>query len=98
MPVVNSNTLHLYWLIISYVEAFFLKERMNISDNLHKLRILTGCLLGTINRTRAFLKFKMAARQRNTFSTIVLKIGTTFLTTALRKTEATARSAEQLPQ
>jgi hypothetical protein len=40
----------------------------------------------------------MAARQRNTFSTIVLKIRTTFLTAALHRTEATARSAEQLPQ
>jgi hypothetical protein len=29
----NSNTLGLYWLITSYFEAFFLKERMNISDN-----------------------------------------------------------------
>jgi hypothetical protein len=28
----------------------------------------------------------------------VLKIGTTFLTAALHKTEATARSADQLPQ
>jgi hypothetical protein len=55
-------------------------------------------MLALINRTHAFLKFKMAARQRNTFSTIVLKIGTTFLTAALRKTEDTARSAEQLPQ
>jgi hypothetical protein len=27
-----------YLLIISYFEAFFLKERMNISDSLHKLR------------------------------------------------------------
>jgi hypothetical protein len=48
--------------------------------------------------TRAFLKFKMAARQRNTVSTLVLKNGTTFLTAALRKTEATSRSADQLPQ
>jgi hypothetical protein len=40
----------------------------------------------------------MAARQRNTFSTIVLKIGTTFLTAALRKMEATPRSADQLPR
>jgi len=38
-PVGNSNTLGLYWLITSYFEAFFLKERMNISDSLHKLRI-----------------------------------------------------------
>jgi hypothetical protein len=60
----NSNTLGLYWMIISYFEAFFLKERMNISDSLHKLD-LTGCLLAIINKTRAFLKFKMAARQRN---------------------------------
>jgi hypothetical protein len=36
--------------------------------------------------------------QRNILSTIVLKIGTTFLTAALRKTEATPRSAHQLPQ
>jgi hypothetical protein len=35
---------------------------MNISDSLHKLRIFTGCLLAIINRTRAFIKFKMAAR------------------------------------
>jgi hypothetical protein len=94
----NSNTLGLYWLITSYVEAFFFKERMNISDSLHKLRIFTGCLLAIINRTRAFLKFKMAARQRTTLSTLELKIGTTFLTAAHRKMEATARSAEQLPQ
>jgi hypothetical protein len=42
----------------------------------------------------------MAARQRNTrtFSTLVLKIGTTFLTAALLKTEDTPRSADQLPQ
>jgi hypothetical protein len=59
---------------------------------------LTGCLLAIINRTRAFRKFKMAARQTNTFSTLVLKIGTTFLTAALRKTEDTPHSADQLPQ
>jgi hypothetical protein len=41
-PVGNSNTLGLYSLIISYFEAFFLKERMNISDSLHKLRISHG--------------------------------------------------------
>jgi hypothetical protein len=35
----HSNTLGLYWLIISYFEAFFLKGRMNISDSLQKLRI-----------------------------------------------------------
>jgi hypothetical protein len=75
-----------------------LKERINISDSLHKLEFLTGCILAIINRTRVFLKFKMAARQRNTFSILVLKIGTTFLIAALRKTEVTARSAEQLPQ
>jgi hypothetical protein len=40
----------------------------------------------------------MAARQRNTFSILVLKIGTTFLIAAHHKTEVTARSAEQLPQ
>jgi hypothetical protein len=34
----------------------------------------------------------------NTFLTLVLKIGTTFLTAALRKTEAIPRSAQQLPQ
>jgi hypothetical protein len=38
-PVGNSNTLGLYWLITYYFEAFFLKERMNISDSLYKLRI-----------------------------------------------------------
>jgi hypothetical protein len=38
-PVGNSNTLSLYRLITSYFEAFFLRERMNISDSLHKLRI-----------------------------------------------------------
>jgi hypothetical protein len=51
-----------------------------------------------MNRTRAFHEFKMAAWQRNTFSTIVFKTETTFLTAALRKTEAIDRSAEQLPQ
>jgi hypothetical protein len=40
----------------------------------------------------------MAARQINVFWTLALKIGTTFLTAALRKTEDTPRSAEQLPQ
>jgi hypothetical protein len=40
----------------------------------------------------------MAARQRNIFSTLALKMGTIFLTAALRKTEATPRSAEQLKQ
>jgi hypothetical protein len=86
MPVGNSNTLGLYWLIIFYVETFLLKERMNISDSLHKLIISHRMSFSHyINRTRAFLKFKMAARQRNTFLTIVLKIGTTFLTAALRK-------------
>jgi hypothetical protein len=40
----------------------------------------------------------MAARQRNVLLTLVLKIGTTFLTAALRKMEATPLSAEQLPQ
>jgi hypothetical protein len=53
-PVGNSNTLGLYWLITSYLEAFFLKERMNTSDSLYKL--------GISHRTRAFLKFKMAAK------------------------------------
>jgi hypothetical protein len=38
-PVGNSNILGLYWLITSYFEDFFLKDRMNISDSLHKLRI-----------------------------------------------------------
>jgi hypothetical protein len=33
------QTLGLYWLITFYFEAFFLKERMNISDSLYKLRI-----------------------------------------------------------
>jgi hypothetical protein len=74
-------------MIISHFEAFFLKERVNVCDNLHN-----------INRTRAFLKFEMNARQRNTLSALALKIGTTFLTAALRKTEITPRSADQLPQ
>jgi hypothetical protein len=97
MPVGNSNTLGLYWLIISYVEAFLLKEWTTLIAFIN-WEFLTWCLLAIINRTHAFLKFKMAARQKSTFSTIVLKIGTTFLTPAPRKTEATARSAEQLPQ
>jgi hypothetical protein len=58
-PVGNSNTLGLYWMITTYFEASFLKERLNISDSLYKLRI---SLLAIINRTHAFLKFKMAAR------------------------------------
>jgi hypothetical protein len=57
---------------------------------------LTRCVLAIINRTHAFLKFKMAARQIF-LSTLVLKIGTTFLTAALRKTEAIPHSADQLP-
>jgi hypothetical protein len=94
----NSNTLGLYSLIISYVEAFFLRERMNISDSLHKLRISHRMSFNHYKQKfLKFLKFKMAARQRNTFWTLVLKIGTTFLTAALRKTEAAPRSAEQLP-
>jgi hypothetical protein len=40
----------------------------------------------------------MAARQEYILSTLVLKIGTILLTAALRKTEATPRSAEQFPQ
>jgi hypothetical protein len=40
----------------------------------------------------------MAARQRNILSTLALKSGTIFLTAALSKTEATLRSADQLPQ
>jgi hypothetical protein len=40
----------------------------------------------------------MAARERNILSTFVLKSGTIFLTAALRKTEDTPRSADQLPQ
>jgi hypothetical protein len=36
-PVGNSNTLGLYWLITSYFEAFFLKERMNVSDSSHRM-------------------------------------------------------------
>jgi hypothetical protein len=94
----NSNTLGLYWLITSYFEDFFLEERINIFDSLHKLRISHRRLLAIINRTRAFLKFNMAARQINILSTLVLKIGTIFLIAALRKTEATTRSADQLPQ
>jgi hypothetical protein len=97
-PVGNSNTLGLCWLITSYSEAFFLKEGINISDSLHKLRISHRMSLSHYKQNTAFLKFKMAARQRNTFSTLVLKIGNTFLTAALRKSEATPRSAEQLPQ
>jgi hypothetical protein len=38
----------------------------------------------------------MAARQRNILSTLVFKSGTIFLTVALRKTEDTPRSADQL--
>jgi hypothetical protein len=40
----------------------------------------------------------MAARQRNILSILALESGTIFLTAALRKMEATARSADQLPQ
>jgi hypothetical protein len=84
-------------LIISYFEAFFLKVRMNISAFIN-LELLTGCLLATIHRTDAFLKFKMAARQINILLTLVLKGGTIFVAAALSKTEATPRSADQLPQ
>jgi ACT domain-containing protein len=94
----NSNTLGLYWLAISYFEAFFLKERMDISDSLHKLRISRWMSFSHYKQNRCVSPFKMAARQRNTFLALVLKIGTTFLTAALRKTEATPRSAEQLSQ
>jgi hypothetical protein len=73
-----------------------MKERMNIFDSLHKLRI--SHRMSFSHYKQRFSKFKMAARQTNTFSTLVLKIGTTFLTAALRESEATARSAEQLPQ
>jgi hypothetical protein len=81
----------LYWLITSYFEAFFLKERMNISDSLYKLRI---------SHRMSFSHYKQNTRVSQiedgckTFSTLVLKIGTTFLTAALCKTEATPRSAD----
>jgi hypothetical protein len=91
----NSNTLGLYWLIISYVEAFFLKERMNILDSLHKLRISHRKSFSYYKQNTRVSKFQDGCK---TFSTLVLKIGTTFLTAALCKTEATPRSADQLPQ
>jgi hypothetical protein len=75
-----------------------MKEGMNISDSLHKLRISHRMSFSHYKQNTCVSQFKMAARQRNTFSTLVLKIGTTFLTAALRKTGVTARSAEQLPQ
>jgi succinyl-CoA synthetase beta subunit len=85
-------------LIIPYFEAFFVKERMNISDSLHKMRISHRMSFSHYKQNTCVSQIKMAARQTNTFSTLVLKVGTIFLTAALRKTEATPRSAEQLPQ
>jgi hypothetical protein len=65
MPVGNSNTLGLYWLITSYFEAFFLKERKKERTSLIAFiswEFLTGSFLAIINRTRAYLNFKLAAR------------------------------------
>jgi hypothetical protein len=88
----HSNILGLCWLIISYFEAFFLKGRMNISDSLHKLRISHRTSFSVLFSNLRWLQ------DRNILSTLVLTIGTTFLAAALRKTEATPRSADQLPQ
>jgi hypothetical protein len=85
----------LYWLITSYIEAFFLKERINISDSLHKLRISHRMSFSHCKQNTCVAQIKDGCK---TFPTLILKIGTTFLAAALRKTEATHRSAEQLPQ
>jgi hypothetical protein len=73
---------------------------MNISDSLHKLRISHRMSFSHYNQNTCvfFSNLRRAARQGNTFSTLLLKVGTLFLTAALRKTEATPRSADQLPQ
>jgi hypothetical protein len=87
----NSNTLGLYWLITSYFEAFFLKERMNISDILHKLRISHRMSFSHYKQNTCVSQIEDGGK---TFSTLVLKTGNTFLTAAHRKTEATPRSAD----
>jgi hypothetical protein len=61
-PVGNSNTLGLNWLITSYFEAFFLKERKNISDSLHKLRISHRKSFSHYKKNTCVSIFKMAAR------------------------------------
>jgi hypothetical protein len=94
-PVGNSNTLGLYCLIISYFEAFFLKERMNISETLHKLSISHRMSFSHYKQNTYVSQIQDGCK---TFSAPVLKIGTTFLTAALCKPEVTPRSAEQLPQ
>jgi hypothetical protein len=94
-PVGNSNTLGLYWLITSYFEAFFLKERMNISDNLHKLKISHRISFSHYKQNTCLSQIQDGCKS---FSTLILKIGTTSLTAPIRKTEATPRSAEQLPK
>jgi hypothetical protein len=85
-------------LIISYFEAFFLKETMNISDSLHKLRISHRMSFSHYKQEHVRFSNLRWLQDRNIFSTLVLKTGTTFLTAALPNTEATPRTADQLPQ
>jgi hypothetical protein len=68
---------------------------MNISDNLHKLRISHRMSFSHYKQNTCVSQIEDG---RKTFSTLILKIGTTFLTAALRKTEVTPHSAEQLPK
>jgi hypothetical protein len=94
---IQTHWVYTGWLFLILKLSSWKKEWTSLIAFLN-WEFLTGYHLAIINRTRAFLKFKMAAKQRHTFSTLVLKIGTIFLTAALRETEATPRSAEQLPQ
>jgi hypothetical protein len=68
---------------------------MNISDSLHKLRISHRMSFSHYKQNTCVSQIQDGCKN---FSTLVLKIGTTFLTAALRKTEVTPRSAEQLSQ
>jgi hypothetical protein len=68
---------------------------MNIPDNLHKLRISHRMFFSHYKQNTCLSQIYDGCK---TFSTLVLKIGTTFLTAALRKTEVIPRSADQLPQ
>jgi hypothetical protein len=82
---------------IIYFEAFFLTERMIVSDSLHKLRISHRMSFSHYKQNTCVSQFKWL-QGREILPRLVLKIRTIFLTAALSKTEATPRSTEQLPQ
>jgi hypothetical protein len=92
---IQTHWVYTGWLLLMLKLSSWKKEWTSLIAFIN-WEFLTGRLSAIINRTRAFLNFKMAARRRNILSTLVLKSGTTFLTAALRKTEVTPRSADQL--